>query len=306
MTRMNRFSWPHFRLVAWGITVVFLFGCGKTISTPIPLKGIFVPFAMCMAEVPAKRQVEIARQMGFHGIGLAGMDAERIREFAGLPEVESGSFKVPSVLWYFPVFDTIRVPWLDSILEDAHRMDMAIWMVASAKGLRDDSTKSRSVAQFGLVAGRCRAKGARLVIYPHAGTVMETAEDGLWMLDSLARLGYHEVRLSMHLCHELKMGNRSRLSEIVAKVAPHLALVSVSGADKFTNLRGSEWKSAIKPLDEGSYDVRIFLQALSEAGYPGPIELHTYGLTNPEAPGYDRHLERSLARWNQWVVRSSN
>ncbi|MBK9578828.1 MAG: sugar phosphate isomerase/epimerase [Fibrobacterota bacterium] len=288
-----------------GLVLLSVAGCGKADSLPIPLKGSFVPFAMCMADVPANRQVETVKRMGFHGLGLAGMDAAKIAEFARLPEVRSGEFRIPSVLWYFPVLDTIRVPWLDSILEDAHRMDMAIWMVASAQGRRDGSVRSRAVEQFAAVAERCRAKGARLVVYPHAGTLIETAEEGLWMLDSLRRLGYPEVRTSIHLCHELKMGNRSRLPEIVAKVAPFLALASVSGADKFTNLRGSEWVTAIKPLDEGSYDARIFLRALSQAGYSGPIELHTYGLKSPESPQYDRHLERSLAKWKAWVVQPS-
>lgn len=299
-------AWSRFRKKALCFAgMVVLAGCKPTDSAPIPLKGSFVPFAMCMAELPAQRQVEIVQAMGFEGLGLAGMDATKIAQFARLAQVESGAFRIPSVLWYFPVFDTIGVPWLDSVLVDAHKMDMAIWMVASAQGRRDEAARQRAVAQFSLVAERCRSKGVRLVVYPHVGTVMETAEDGLWMLDSLRRKGFPEVKLSIHLCHELKKGNRSRLPEIVAKVAPHLALASVSGADKFTNLKGAEWVSAIKPLDEGSYDARIFLRALSDAGYSGPIELHTFGLKSPQAPDYDRHLERSLAQWNRWVVRSA-
>lgn len=304
---MGRFvSWSRMaRRVAGLAGMLLLVGCNPADSAPIPLEGPFVPFAMCMAELPAQRQMETVRRMGFRGLGLAGMDAGTIAQFARLPEVESGAFKVPSVLWYFPIFDTIRLPWLDSILEDAHKMDMAIWMVGSAQGRRDEIARSRAVAQFALVAQHCRSKGARLVVYPHVGTVMETAEDGLWMLDSLRRKGFPEVRLSIHLCHELKKGNRDRLPEIVAKVAPYLALASVSGADKYTNWKGSEWASAIKPLDEGSYDARIFLRALSDAGYRGPIELHTFGLKSPQARDYDRHLERSLATWSRWVVRPS-
>jgi hypothetical protein len=55
------------------------------------------------------------------------------------------------------------------------------------------------------------------------------------------------------------------------------------------------------PLNQGTYDARIFLRALVANNYEGPMELHTYNLKVPTASDYDQHLESSLATWKSWV-----
>ena len=268
----------------------------------IYLRGTFVPFSMSMASMSVANQVAFAEKVGFTGLGLPGMVKNQINQAVNLPQVVSGRFKIPSVLWYSNVHDTINVPWLDSILTDAKKVDMAIWMVSGGNKNRLDTTKSLAISRLRIVAERCRAKGVRLVLYPHLGTTFETAEEGLGALDSLRRYGYSDVRLSIHLCHEVKYGNGARISAVVAKVAPYLALASVNGADSNTYRLNDGWATAIMPLDAGTYDARIFLRALSEAKYSGPIELHTYGLKSPTDTTYDKNIERSFLKWNEWVT----
>lgn len=266
------------------------------------MKNPFVPFGICMAEMKAAEQVEFAKRSGYSGLGIERMDRGLISEFASHPDVAAKSFRIYSALWWIEVNDPIDTAWLDAILSDASKMGMAIWMVAAGEN-KADSSKSKAVRMYAKVAKRCKSKGVQLVLYPHIGSVFETVEEGLTIYDSLKRLGFSEVRLSIHLSHELKAGNRDRIPEIVSKARNLLALATVNGADTnaYSSLEGGYWASAIKPLDQGTYDVRKYLQVLAANRFSGPIELHTYGLKKPNASDYDDHLKRSLLKWNDLV-----
>lgn len=267
----------------------------------IPLKGVFVPFGMCLTGMEPADQVRVTLRAGYSGLGIAAFDPGVIHRFAILPDVVSGKFRMESVLWWSAVDQPVDQPRLNSILPDAKGMDMAIWMMAMGRK-SDPEALSMAVRKYAAVAEICRKAGVRLVVYPHAGTVIETVEESLDVLDSLRRLGHPEVKTSIHLCHELKAGNGDRLERIVAKSAPFLALATISGAEPGPlGYRQSNWDQLIQPLDRGSWDVRPFLLSLSRHGYAGPIELHTYNLKKPGAPDYDHHLERSLKRWRELV-----
>jgi len=298
----------RFRLIG---SVVLVAVCASVLNEraipryhpPIALKGEFIPFGMCMGKMKPADQVAFCRKVGFPGLGLQDMDKKVLSEFAALPEVASGAFRIHSVLWWTKVTEpVIDTAWLDGILDEARKMKMAIWMVSDGPD-KSELSKSTAVSMIRTAARRCQAKGVRLVLYPHGGCVFSSAEEGAQLLDSLRRWGHPEVRLSIHLCHELKAGNADRIGEVVAKVAPYLEFASVSGADADTYGKNDDnWASAIKPLDRGTYDVRPYLEALAKAGYKGPIQLHTYNLKGPDDPAYDHHLERSRTKWMQMVV----
>jgi len=295
----------HKSALGWCVALVLISfragGAGTTADSTIAFKGLFMPFALCMESMRPADQVAYSQGIGYAGLGLASLDGDVVKEFSTLPDVVSGKFRIVSSLWWVGVDDPIDTVWLDGVLDDARSMGMAIWMVTAGPD-KTDSSKSKAVKMLAMAADRCKAKGVQLVLYPHIGTVFETAEEALALYDSLNRLGHPEVRISIHLCHELKAGSRDRLPSIVAKVAPYLALASISGADTDTYDKGDDdWASAIMPLNQGTYDARIFLRALVANHYEGPMELHTYNLKAPTASDYDQHLESSLAIWKSWV-----
>lgn len=294
----------HKSALGWFVAVVLISvratGAGATADSTLAFKGPFVPFGLCMESMRPVDQVAYSQKVGFTGLGLAALDGDVVKEFSALPDVVGGTFRIVSALWWVGIDDPIDPAWLDDILDDARGMGMAIWMVV--EGPKTESSKAMALEKLAIVADRCQAKGVQLVLYPHIGTVFETAEEALDLYDSLERRGYPEVRISIHLCHELKAGNRDRIPSIVAKVAPYLALASISGADADTHDKGEDdWASAILPLDQGTYDPRLFLRALVANDYQGPMELHTYNLKAPTASDYDQHLESSLATWKSWV-----
>lgn len=278
------------------LLTIYLAGC-----MALAPKSEFLPFGLCFQSLPAAEQVKLCQLNGFTslGIGFAGGDTPDLKEFAVLPDVKSGRFHVRSLLWWTKADMDLNGPegaWLDKTLVQAARMGTALWMVSD--GQRDDrKTHQAMIQNLTEVARRCRKNHVQLVLYPHMGCVYETAEEGVTVLKELRQLGYPEVKTSIHLCHELKAGNGARIAEVVAHVAPYLALASVSGGDSDTRSKGG-WESAIKPLGEGSYDPLPFINALKSSGYTGPIELHTYALPDPRK---DNHIARSLRWWRDHI-----
>jgi len=264
----------------------------------IPLKSAFVPFGMCISGLTVAEQISVCQTRGYAGLGVATTDATELKAFADHAEVASGRFKIVSTLWFAnarETLDTAKLQWLDGMLTQLARMHAALWMVVDAND-QSAATITAAVDTFKVVAARCKAKGVQLVIYPHGGCAIDSAEGAVAILP---RIGDPDVKVSVHLCHELMKGNRDRMGQVVANVASHLALASVNGADYDAQDHPNDnWASAIQPLDQGTYDPRVFLQALADAGYRGPMELHTYNLPDPRV---NDHFTRSLNRWRQLV-----
>ncbi len=265
----------------------------------IRLDGPFVPFALCFADLSTEEQVRLCQQNGFDGIGLAGWSGPGPLEFSKLQDIKSGKFRVYSMLWWSKADMNLKSDEgkkLDEYLEGLSKLRAALWIVSD--GPRDKpEVRKAMVDNLCEVAERCRRKKVQLVLYPHIGCVYETAEEALDLYGELKDRGYPEIRISIHLCHELKAGNGSRIAEVVKKVAPYLALASVSGGDIDARQKDG-WSSAIMPLDQGTYNIKPFLKALSDVRYKGPIELHTYALPDPRK---DNHLARSMKVWRSMV-----
>lgn len=288
--------------ITWGVLAGFLVAVlpsacradveGRRRAPPVALDSRLYPFGFCLKGISPARQVQVCQRAGFDGLGLVDLDPTQLREFADLPDVSSGRFRIPCVLWWRVVGARLDTAWLDSSLRQANRMKTALWIVAASKeGIGSSEASMRDELDF--IATRCDAAKVDLVLYPHAKTWIADVEASLPILAELRRKGHTGVKTSIHLCHEIIAGNGDRLPEIVRESAPYLGLASINGVT-----RG---EVEILPLDRGNYDPKPFLQSLAAMDFTGPMLLHTYRLSSPMARDYDHHLERSLGRWNELV-----
>ena len=107
--------------------------------------------------------------------------------------------------------------------------------------------------------------------------------------------------VTLNLCHCLMVGDEPKISELLAEAAPYLFLVTINGAN--SGKANGNWNELIRPLDEGSFDMRRFLHALEEVHYTGPIGLQGYGLKIP----VQKNLSRSMVAWQRLnAINSSN
>lgn len=282
MTPRSRSPWA--RLVAAVLPTVLL-GCSAA-SEPA-LENPFGAFNFTLESRSPVEQVKLLQKEGYQGMALFWPGAEAFEELASVPAVRDGSFRVFAVLYDF----AFAQPWsreeLDALLISLASQKADLWLILSGPAGPNDAM----VEAVREVVTMATARGVRVVVYPHDENAIENVEEALALIEAVGR---PELKASLHLCHELKAGNRDRLEQVIAAAAPQLALASINGASK--NVDAPGWAEAIQPLDRGDLDVqKTYLLPLIRSGYTGPLLLHTYGLTDrPED-----HLRRSHAAWRR-------
>ena len=143
------------------------------------------------------------------------------------------------------------------------------------------------VTRIRQIADLADSAGLRVVLYPHFGFQLATAEQAWSWIQRVER---KNVGLTVNLAHELAAGNGPRLVEIIRKVAPALEMVSLNGA---TDRAGPGWDNYIKVLGTGDYDVGQVLRTLAEVRYRGPVGLQAYNVKGETRA----NLESSFRAW---------
>ena len=181
---------------------------------------------------------------------------------------------------------------LDKAIQSLKQANAPLWLILRGKA---NEVKRAQVVEFlRSAAERTKAAGVELVIYPHSGDIVQSAEEALPYLEEVQN---GNVFLSLHLWHELKAGNGDRLDEVAAKIGPWLRLSSINGAYVVSGNEVEIWKRGIKPLTMGDYDSSKLLRALKSVHYKGPVLLLTYGL---QRYAKDHH-QTSFKRFQEMV-----
>lgn len=259
----------------------------------------FASFSFGIAERPVAEQVKLLKSLGYDGLtaGMygSGEGVAQLQAYAKVPQVRNGQFKVYGILWWATAKKPYDSKWLDQVLAEAAKMHAPLWVVVdTAQGDRTGELKA-TLDLLNAAADQCAKHGVQLVLYPHDGCVFQDTDEAL---DILQKLNRPEVKISFHVCHELKAGKKDQMAQTFRKAAPHVSLVSVSGA-KTDLIFAPGWTDSILPLDEGDLDLAPLAAAMKESSYTGPIVLHTYGIT--EKP--EDHLARSIKWWKALEAR---
>lgn len=139
-------------------------------------------------------------------------------------------------------------------------------------------------------------KKVSVTLYPHSTCYFASAEQALPLVK---RINSPNLKLAVHLCHEMRAGNTNRMNEVVQNVAPFIGFVTLAGADKEVNRKNAYTmdKSTIKPLGEGEYDLSTFLIALKSINYKGPVGFINFKIDENKAP--KEYLPASLQTWKK-------
>ena len=272
-------SLPRIALIGW--IAIGLCACGPG-STP-PLGALNFTFE---ARSPDE-QVGLLDGLGYRGIAMFWPGMDQFAAFERAAAERSKRVPINAVLHTVTTTEPLDVSGLETVLGSMSGEGVALWlMVGGSAGV-----PSEIAPRIQEVADRTAAAGVELVLYPHQGTAIESAEQALAVLDAAQR---PDAMLSIHLCHELKAGNGERLGEVIAKTVHRAALVTLNGANRDVSAEG--WQDAIQQLGRGDLDVQqAFLEPLLAHSYSRPILLHTYGVSG--AP--ETHLRQSMEAWRQ-------
>ena len=126
-------------------------------------------------------------------------------------------------------------------------------------------------------------------LYPHVNFHTATVKD----CERIHKMAERpNVGLSLTLCHFLAQNSHKELEATLKRIAPHLMLVQINGANQIDKPK-IDWKQLIQPLGSGTFDVGLVLKTLEEIDYEGPITLQCYGIRKPA----NEHLAASSAAW---------
>jgi sugar phosphate isomerase/epimerase len=224
-----------------------------------------------------EEQAKTLKELGYDGIGYTGIGnlTERLNAF------NSEGLQVFSLyLACHPDKEVPYPPQLKEAIKQIEGTGTMIWLTVF--GETNDEDAARVIQEIADVA---EPHGVRIAIYPHYGIYIATARDAVRLVKKVDRAN---VGVSINLCHELRSGNADQLEVIVKEAAPYLFLASINGAD-----RQGKWDQLIRTLDQGEFDVSLFLKQLNDAGYRGPIGLQSYNIKGDQLA----NLETSMQAW---------
>ena len=241
----------------------------------------------------AERQASTLREIGFDGISYAYTNPADLKAWLG--ELGKQHLKLYGI--YFGAQLQGEKPLPEGIKEAAGLLrgtGAVLWLTIASPG-RPGDFEALALQRVQEVADLAADAGLRVVIYPHFGYYVATAEHAF---DLALRSGRANVGVTFNLCHELAAGNGGRVPDIIRRVAPSLAMVTINGA---SDRPGPGWDNFIKRLGDGDYDVARVLKALADVDYLGPVGIQFYGLKGDPRG----NLESAIHAWRALTATAS-
>lgn len=230
-------------------------------------------------------QVALAADLGYSGIGWGIWRTDEVRAAC-----DERGLRLESV---YVVLDVTAEPGpKEAQLANAISSlspGGAVWLAleSGAHETSDPAGDGAARATIERVAAMAEKVDARISLYPHHSSWLETFEDALRIAEAVDR---PDVGVNFNLCHWIRNHpGAPDPAPLLERAGDRLFAVTVNGADR----EGVEWSSLIQPLDRGTYEVGPLLQSLEAMGYEGPFGLQGFGLKEPPR----EHLTRSIAAW---------
>ena len=239
-------------------------------------------------------RVDFLNEAGYNGIAAWVGNSNQLSEFTttlNTPAVQSGSFQIFGVYMPLNLDDAEQRGLITKVLQQGQGFNIPIWLA-----LRDSGASEANVlAYIDDVCDEALTYGTNVVLYPHDRHYALSIEDSLLILEKIDK---PNLFTSLHLNHELRAGNASRLDEIIEKAVSYIKLASLSGANApgAYNRGSRDWSDTVQALSESAFDVESFFRSLRKHGYSGPI-----GYNNWKIPGDPRvHHRETLAIYRGW------
>lgn len=255
-------------------------------TPPRPLGSFNFDFDR-LGATPAEQLREL-RNIGYAGLTMNMAGKKNLALFDEyLPELQKTglTFYAGYIAAKFTDDNSALLRNIEKSLQRLKSVDASFWLIVRATE-QDETTLLKIVEKIAQMADEA---GVELILYPHDNCEIESAEDALAFTQKLGR----NLKISLHLCHEIRAGNGDRLSEIAVKLGERLALPSINGADCEYHSTAN-WSQTIQPLDCGDFDPSLLLQALDAASYRGPVVLHTFALHKVSADHHHRSFKQYL------------
>jgi sugar phosphate isomerase/epimerase len=243
----------------------------------------FYPFKNGMRFATAEEGVRVIKDLGYPGVG--SIHPGELAQYK--TACDAAGLKV------FSIYCSARVNEKD--FQYAPVVSEAIALLKGTDAIVElnvqrgqNSTDEIAVALVKEIADKAKAAGLKVALYPHLNDHIERVDHAVRIAKAS---GCDNVGVAFNLCHFLKCQPGDDVTAALKAAQPLLWSVSICGADK----DGKDWKTLIRPLDEGTFDQVALLRSLRDVGYRGPVGMQCFNI------GIDakENLTRSQQAWRK-------
>jgi sugar phosphate isomerase/epimerase len=178
--------------------------------------------------------------------------------------------------------------WVDKIAGK----NIELWVIFGKKldGINDGfiESKLREIVKY------AKSKKIKVILYPHSTCYIASAEEAL---PFVKKINDKNLQLAVHLCHEIRAGNGDRISTVFENVKPYIGAVTLAGTDSVADFSKPKLMDAstIKPIGQGNFDMKNFIEPLLKSDYKGKIGFINFKIEDdPEI-----YLKSSIIEWNK-------
>jgi sugar phosphate isomerase/epimerase len=259
--------------------------------------GSYWPFAAYNFGSLGKRspeaQIDLLKSTGYNGIILS---CETKEDFENLDKYNEKAakikdFKIEAVFERYNFTDsTSRKDRWRKVVDMIAGKGTQLWIIFGKK--TDGITDGFIEAKLREIVNYAAQRGVHVVLYPHSKCYIATAEEAMPFVE---KIDHPNLKLAVHLCHEIRAGNGSRMAEIFDRVKARIGAVTLAGTDSiadFSNPRNMD-SSTIKPLGQGNYPLDRFVGPMIKSGYKGTVGFINFKIE--EEP--ENYLGASLKVW---------
>jgi len=250
-----------------------------------------------LGKLSPEAQIDLLKKTGYDGIILS---CETREDFQNLDRYiektkQTKVFKVVAVFERFNFNDsTSRQERWRQVVDKIAGNGTQLWIIFGKKV--DGITDGFLEAKLSEMVSYSEQKGVPVVLYPHSKCYIASAEEAL---PFVKKIGHPNLTLAVHLCHEIRAGNGSRMDQVFEQVKDHIGAVTLAGTDSvadYTNPKLMD-SSTIKPLGQGNYHLDRFVGPLIKSGYMGTVGFINFKIE--EEPNY--YLGSSLKIWKNII-----
>jgi len=246
-----------------------------------------------LGKLSPETQIDLLDKIGYQGIILS---CETKADFQNLDKyiekaAKMENFKIEAVFERYNFNDsTERKERWRKVVDKLAGKGTQLWIIFGKKvdGINDEfiESKLREIVNYSTT------KGVQVVLYPHSKCYIASAEEALPFIE---KINHPNLKLAVHLCHEIRAGNGSRMDQVFDRVKDRIGAVTLAGTDSVADFSAPKLmdSSTIKPLGQGNYDLSLFVEPLSKSGYKGSVGFINFKIEeDPET-----YLDASLKVW---------
>ncbi len=239
-------------------------------------------------------QINLLEKAGYDQIVLKSEtidDFNNIDEFIRLVSAGSG-IKINSIFERYNFNDNPeRKERWKKVVDKISKKNIQLWIIFGKKipGITDSVILNKLIE----ISTYAKQKKVEVVLYPHSDCYIASAEEALLFVD---KINQANLKLALHLYHEIRAGNGARISAVFENVKHRLGAVTLAGTNMVADYTNSKTRdtSTIKPIGNGDFDLANFIVPLMKSKYIGPVAFMNFGIKeNPLI-----YLPRSLMEWN--------